>query len=301
MHKCMFAIARRVFLFIVVNFFVVLSISIILNLFGIQPYLTQNGIDPISLAILCVIWGSAGSLISLLLSKTIAIHTTRMTIIDPHTADPGEKKVLDMVYSLAQRTGLPKMPTVGIYASPELNAFATGATKSNALVAISSGLLNKMNLDEVEAVVGHEVSHVSNGDMVTMTLVQGIVNSFALFFSRILAYVLSAGRNSGSSFGLVILFQIIFVFLGSMIVAAFSRWRELRADVGGARLAGRQKMIDALKALKANIQIQDPRQAESSFRNFKISRPGSGFFNLFASHPPLDKRIERLEQMRDIP
>ena len=296
----MIAIARRVLLFLVVNIFVVLSITIILQLLGIQPYLTENGIDPTSLAIFCVLWGSAGSFISLLLSKSLAIRTGNVSIIDPKTSNPAEKKVLDMVYSLAKRSGLADMPEVGIYKSPELNAFATGATKSSSLVAISTGLLDKMDAQEVEGVVGHEVSHITNGDMVTMTLLQGIVNSFAMFFSRLLAAAMSRDRDSGGSFGMVLILQNVLVFLGSIVVASFSRWRELRADVGGARLAGRQNMINALKALEANIAIQDPRQQKASFRSLQISLPG-GFSGLFASHPPLKKRIERLQQMRDIP
>lgn len=294
----MFAIARRVLLFIAVNFLVVLSISIILNLLGIQPYLTNQGIDPVSLAIFCVLWGSIGSLISLLMSKKIALWSSGVKLIAPNTQDPDDKKILDMVYSLAKEAGLPKMPDVGVYASPELNAFATGPTKSDSLVAISSGLLQKMDFKEVKGVLGHEITHVANGDMVTMTLIQGIVNAFVMFLARILAFVLSSRGNDsrGGSFFYIFLFQNIFMFLGAMIVAGFSRWREFRADLGGARLAGRDNMINALKALKANINIQDPRQAQSSFQNLKISLP-RGMSGLFSTHPPLDERIERLKEM----
>lgn len=297
----MFAIFRRVILFILVNALVVISISIVLNLLGIQPYLTNNGIDPVTLAIFCVIWGSAGSLISLLMSKKMALWQGNIKLIDPNTQDPESKKVLSMVYELSKKAGLPDMPEVGVYQSPELNAFATGPTKSSSLVAISTGLLQKMDSSEVDAVVGHEVSHVGNGDMVTMTLLQGVVNAFVMFLSRLIAYGIRGndGRMGGGSFALISVLQIVFMFFGSILVFAFSRWRELRADVGGAKLAGRQNMINALKVLQKNSKIVDPKLAEASFRNLKISIPGS-IGGLFASHPSIEERIKRLEEMPEI-
>lgn len=295
----MIAIARRVLLFIVVNALVVLSISIILNLLGVQPYLTNQGIDPVSLAIFCVLWGSIGSFIALMMSKKMALWSSGVKLIDPNTRDPEARKILDMVYALAKQAGLPKMPEVGVYVSPELNAFATGPTKSDSLVAISSGLLQKMDRKEVEAVLGHEISHVANGDMVTMTLIQGIVNAFVLFLARILAFAFSGREGRGSSFFMIFILQNVFMFLGALVVAAFSRWRELRADIGGAYLAGRNNMIDALRSLQKNIHIQDPRQDQSAFRNMKISVP-SAMAGLFSSHPPLEKRIERLQERVDI-
>ena len=192
------------------------------------------------------------------------------------------------------------MPEVGIYHSPELNAFATGPSKKHSLVAVSSGLLENMNRSEVEGVLGHEITHVTNGDMVTMTLIQGIVNAFALFLSRIIAYVISmaVSRDENSVagpsmlyIGLSILFDIVFTILGTIVVAAFSRWREYRADKGGARLAGKNNMIAALKRLGGS-EIQDNRAP--SLATLKISHP-AGLLALFASHPSIEKRIARLE------
>lgn len=298
----MLDIIRRVALFIVVNAFVVLSISIILNLLGIQPYLTEQGIDPIALAVFCVIWGSTGSLISLLVSKSVAMKSGNVKLIDPKTTDPQSQQILNMVYGLSKRSGLTVMPEVGVFQSPELNAFATGPTKSNSLVAVSSGLIQKMDAKEVEGVVGHEVSHVANGDMVTMTLLQGIVNAFVMFLARIISFGMRGNgdsRSGGGGFAMIMLLQNVFMFFGALVVAAFSRWRELRADRGGAILAGRQNMINALKVLQKNSKIQDPRLAEASFKSLQISVP-SLFSGIFASHPPLEKRIQRLEEMTDI-
>jgi len=196
------------------------------------------------------------------------------------------------------------MPQVGIYQSPELNAFATGPTKKRSLVAVSTGLLQKMNREEVEGVLGHEITHISNGDMVTMTLLQGVVNAFVMFLSRVIAYAIaSALRDSdrggrGISYGIYflvsIVLEIVFMIFGSMVVAWFSRWREFRADAGGARLAGRGAMVEALQALQRNYEIEDPR-VQPAFQNLKISGHPKGWRKLFASHPPLSERIERLQ------
>jgi heat shock protein HtpX len=209
---------------------------------------------------------------------------------------------------LARAAHLP-LPEVGIYQSDEINAFATGPTRSRALVAVSTGLLQRMGSHEVEGVLGHEVTHIANGDMVTMTLLQGVINSFVLFLSHILAFVVSQAlrsrdeRDSGGGgalqYLLAILFQVVLSILGSLVVLWFSRWREFRADAGGARLAGRQNMINALRALR---RLQEPEivQAEAqqhpAFQALKISGPTGGFARLFASHPPLEERIARLEQ-----
>lgn len=291
---------KRVLLFIATNVLVIATLSIFISLLGIQPYLTANGINYKSLAIFCAIWGMGGAFISLLMSKFMAKHLMDVQIIDPQSASGSERALLNTVYSLSQRAGLPKNPEVGIYNSPEINAFATGPSKNNALVAVSAGLLQGMNQQEVEAVLAHEISHVANGDMVTMTLIQGVVNAFAMFLSRIVAYVISMAMSrdeegQGISYlayaGLTFVFDILFTLLGSILVAAFSRWREYRADAGGARLAGKDKMIDALQRLKAGTGIQDNRAP--AIAALKISQP-SGWLSLFSSHPSLDARIARL-------
>jgi len=228
-------------------------------------------------------------------------------VIPPETGDPGLRKLVDMVHDLARAAGLPR-PEVGIYQSDEVNAFATGPSKSRSLVAVSTGLLQRMGSKEVEGVLGHEVTHIANGDMVTMTLLQGIINSFVLFLSRVLAFVVAQAMRSrdddreGPSWGLqylfTILFQIVFSILGMLVVCWFSRWREFRADAGGARLAGRENMIGALRALQ-RLHDPDALQAAASqhqgFQAFKISGP-KGFLAWFTTHPPLEQRIARLEQ-----
>lgn len=293
---------KRILLFLLTNILVIATISIVTSLLGLRPYLNQHGIDYTSLAIFCALWGTAGAFISLFMSKYIAKKSMGLQLIDPKNASGDQKEILDMVYGLARKVGLKKMPEVGVYDSPELNAFATGPSKNDALVAISTGLLQKMDRKEVEAVLGHEVSHTFNGDMVTMTFIQGIINAFALFLSRIIAYVVSAAfsrgdQESGPSMGtfymFAIIFDILFTLLGSIVVAAFSRWREYRADAGGARLTGRDNMIAALQALKANVGIKDMRAP--SLAALKISQP-KGLLAIFASHPSLDSRIERLKK-----
>lgn len=296
------AIAKRVFLFLVVNFLVITVISFLLRIFNIAPYLEEQGIDFKSLLVFCFLWGMGGSLFSLMLSKTSAKSMTGLQMIDPTTKDPNSREVLGMVYDLAKKAGLPEMPEVGVYQSPEVNAFATGPSKKNSLVAISSGLLQRMNEDQVKAVVGHEITHVANGDMVTMTLLQGIINAFVMFLARIFGFFFTRGNDPHESSGyqsLVLVLQSVLMFLGGIVVATFSRGREYRADIGGAKLAGPDKMISALKALKKTVAIQDPSKDAPSIQAFKISNYG-GLTQLFASHPSLDNRIERLEKLFNI-
>lgn len=298
------AIAKRVFLFLVLNFAVVLFISFLLYIFNIQPFLTQHGINPVALAIFCLIWGMGGAFISLLLSKTMAKWMMGVQIIDPATSDPNSKELLEMVHALASKAGLPGMPDVGVYDSPEVNAFATGASKAKALVAVSTGLLRRLNRDQVEGVLGHEVTHIANGDMVTMTLLQGVINAFVMFFARIIAFAISRWISGSSEnerggslmyYGIVFGLEIVFMLFGTLIVAAFSRHREFRADFGGARLSSPENMISALGALKRTIEIQDEKTDQPAFQAFKISSKG-GFLRLFASHPPLDDRIASLKR-----
>lgn len=296
---------KRIILFLLTNVLVIATISIVISLLGLRPYLTANGIDYTSLAIFCAIWGTAGAFISLLISRWVAKTAMGVEVIDPQKASGTQHLLLQRVYALARKVGLETMPEVGIYSSPEVNAFATGPTKKRALVAVSSGLLQAMDADETEAVLAHEISHVANGDMVTMTFVQGVVNAFALFLSRIIAYIismfLSRGENEERGFSnmtffiLTFVFDILFTLLGSIVTAAYSRWREYRADAGGAHLVGRKNMIDALQRLKTTLEIEDKRAP--SLAALKISQP-RGIVALFASHPSLDKRIERLERMK---
>jgi len=242
----------------------------------------------------------AGSFISLALSRVMAKQMMGVQVIDPNTRDQNERQLVEIVHNLARGAHLPAMPEVGYYDSPEVNAFATGPTKSRALVAVSSGLLQRMNRDEVEGVLGHEITHVANGDMVTMTLLQGVVNAFVLFFARVIAFAVTQSMREESramvQFAIVMVLQIVLSLLGAIVVAGFSRWREYRADRGGAQLAGTGKMIAALERLRRNAELVDTRQ--ESLATLKIAGGPSRFALLFASHPPLEDRIARLQQYR---
>lgn len=295
------AIAKRVVLFLLVNFLVVSVISFLLYVFNIQPFLQKQGLNIPSLALFCLLWGMGGAFISLLLSKFIAKSMMGLRMIDPKTSDPSSREILEMVYKLSRKAGLPVMPEVGIYNSPEVNAFATGPSKKNSLVAVSTGLLQRMNEAQVEGVLGHEVTHIANGDMVTMTLLQGVVNAFVMFFARIIAYAVTRGdrkEDSGGGlayFAIVFVLEMIFMVLGSVVIATYSRRREYRADLGGAMLTSPQQMISSLIALKKTVEIKDPNKDQAAIQAFKISNPPS-LLRFFASHPPLDDRIARLQK-----
>lgn len=304
-----FHMAKRILLFLAVNFLVVMMISVVMSIFNVRPYLTYYGLDYESLLIFCLIWGFGGALISLALSRKMAKWMMGVQLIDLHTKDPEERKVLEIVHKLSKKANLSVMPEVGIFHSNEPNAFATGPTKARSLVAVSTGLISRMNIRELEGVIGHEITHIANGDMVTMTLLQGVVNAFVMFLARIFAYALSGiGRNrqqgGGSIMGyymFVVLFEIVFMVLGSLVIAAFSRYREYRADAGGARLAGKDAMIASLQSLRVLKEIKDPRQ-NPAMAAFKISNPSKkGLLSLFATHPPLESRIERLQLMHVSP
>ncbi|HXF29711.1 MAG TPA: protease HtpX [Chlamydiales bacterium] len=297
-------IAKRVVLFLAVNFLVILAISIILNIFNIKPYLTSHGIDYKALLIFCLIWGMAGAFISLALSRQMAKWFMGVHLINSEDATPKERELIDIIHKLARRAGLPKMPEVGIYDSFEVNAFATGPSRARSLVAVSTGLLKRMNGAEIEGVLGHEIAHIMNGDMVTMTLLQGIVNAFVMFFARIVAWVVAKSFRKDSDAGepspfpymfLVFAFEILFMILGTIVIATYSRFREFRADSGGARLAGREKMIGALHALERAVNLQDPHAEQPAFQAFKISNT-KGMLRWFSTHPPLEERIKRLEE-----
>lgn len=299
------ALAKRVVLFLAVNFLVIAVISFLVYALGLQPFLNSRGLNYTSLAAFCLIWGMGGAFISLALSKIIAKWAMGVQIIDPNVTDPSLRDLVDMVHSLSLKAGLPSFPEVGIFQSPEVNAFATGPTKSRSLVAVSSGMLQRMRREEVEAVLGHEISHVANGDMVTMTLLQGIVNAFVMFLARIIAFAISRmltrdDRQGGLSpfmFQLTVFaLEMVFMVLGMMVVTAFSRFREFRADAGGARLAGRDKMVQALQALQRTIEVRDARVDQPAYQALKISSP-QGFSRFFATHPPLEVRIAALKKL----
>ncbi len=286
---------KRIFLFILTNLAVVLTLSIILSILGVGRYIGPGGLDIGSLAVFCFVWGMGGAFISLQMSRWMAKRATGMRLVDGQTGEPALDRVYATIASLTQQAGLP-MPEVGVYDSPEVNAFATGPSKSRALVAVSTGLLRTMRDDEIAGVLGHEITHISNGDMVTMTLLQGVINAFVMFFARVIAYALARGdsRNRGGSFMVVIVLQIVLGILGSLITAWFSREREFRADRGGAMLAGRDKMIGALRRLAANRELVDPQH--QALATLKINGTRS-WMVLFSTHPPLETRIAALEQM----
>lgn len=292
------AFLKRIMLFMAVNVLVVVTISIVLNVLGVRPYMTAHGIDMQSLAVFCLVWGMGGSLISLALSRVMAKMMMGVKVIDPATASGDAAWLVQTVHQLARGANLSEMPEVGVYQSPELNAFATGPTKSRSLVAVSSGLLERMDRGQVEGVLAHEVSHIGNGDMVTMTLLQGIVNAFVMFLARVIAFAVSQNvkeeSRRGVQFMVTIVLEILLSFLGMMVVAAFSRAREFRADAGGARLAGREKMVSALDGLRRGLGLVDKRAP--SLAAFKISGKQGGLMALLSTHPPLDVRIARLRQ-----
>ncbi|CAG0973539.1 heat shock protein HtpX [Myxococcaceae bacterium] len=295
---------KRIFLFLVVNLLVMTTITVVLGLLGVQPYLQANGLDLTSLAIFCLVWGMAGSFISLAISRWSAKRMMGVQVIPPDTRDPGAAALVQTVHRLATAAGIPN-PEVGIYQSDDINAFATGPTKKRSLVAVSTGLLGKMDRAEVEGVLGHEVSHIANGDMVTMTLLQGIVNAFVMFLARVLAFVVAQAfrrdDNEGISQGLyfvcVLVFQIVFMIFGTMVVMAFSRWREFRADAGSARISGRENMVRALQALARDQESLAGAKTSPAVAAMQISSK-DGFMRLFMSHPPLAERIARLEHAR---
>lgn len=295
-------IAKRVFLFVSVNILIIATLNIAMSLFGIQPYLNAKGINYESLLIFCVLWGFGGAFISLALSKVMAKWMMGVQIIDPNTRDAELKSLVQRVHGFAKRAGIEKMPEVGFYEAEDLNAFATGPTKNRSLVAVSTGLLRNMNSSEVDGVLAHEVAHIANGDMVTMTLAQGVVNAFVMFLARVAGFFASQfvdeEKRPAVQFGVVIALEIALGILGMLVVSFFSRTREYRADRGGAALSGRDNMISALERLKVNQQIpvQDDQPALASF---KISGKAGGFLKLFSTHPDLDDRIARLKANRE--
>jgi len=289
---------KRISLFIAVNLLILLTLSITMQILGVRPYLSARGMDYQALMMFCLVWGMGGAFISLGLSRIMAKWMMGVKVIDPRTAEPELARLVQTVHRLAQAANLPKMPEVGYYPSPEINAFATGPTKSRALVAVSAGLLEALDWEQLEGVLGHEISHIANGDMVSMTLLQGIINAFVMFLARVISFfIANRGRDEGSvapGFLLTIALEIVFSALGMIVVSAFSRRREFRADAGSAGLAGREKMISALEALKKSLPYADL-TGKQAVATLKISGKSGGFMALFATHPPLDERIARLK------
>ena len=289
---------KRVFLFLATNLAVMLVLSIVLSVLSSWLGIDRQGLG--GLLLMAAVFGFGGSFVSLLISKWVAKRSYGVQIIEQPRSEM-EHWLLSTVTRQAQQAGI-GMPEVGIYDSPEMNAFATGASRNNALVAVSSGLLYSMSRDEAEAVLAHEVSHIANGDMVTLTLIQGVVNTFVIFFARLVAGLISnflrsddeeegAGMGGLAYMATVFVLEMIFGILASIIVMWFSRQREFRADAGSAKLAGRDKMIAALERLR---QGHEP-QLEGTMMAFGINGKRS-VSELFMSHPPLEKRIEALRQ-----
>ena len=290
---------KRIFLFVLTNLAIVLVLSVVAQLTGLDAWLAQQGGSLSGLLVFAALFGFGGSLISLAISKWMAVRAMGVQIIrQPSSTD--EQWLLDTVRALANKAGV-GMPDVGIFDSPQPNAFATGPRRDSALVAVSSGLLSSMNRTEIEAVLGHELTHVANGDMVTLTLIQGVVNTFVIFLSRIVGNIVdrSTSRDSDGRgiayFITVMVTQLVLGILASIIVMWFSRQREFRADAGGARLAGRERMISALERLKAAHDEPLPAHLDA----FGIAGgEGRSLMRLFMSHPPIEERIAALRAAR---
>ena len=290
----------RIVLFLITNLAVMLLLGIIVKLFGVETYLAGQGVgmNLNGLLIMAGVFGMGGSIISLLISKWTAKRMMGLQVIE-QPRDGAETWLLDTVMRQAREAGI-GVPEVAIYDSPDLNAFATGANRDHALVAVSTGLLQRMRREEVEAVLGHEMSHVANGDMVTLALIQGVVNTFVFFLSRVIGQLVDRAvfrneRGHGPGFWITtIIAQMVLGVLAMIIVMWFSRWREFRADSGGAKLAGRDKMIRALERLGASVQ-QDPMPEQ--LEAFGIAGKPSGLARLFMSHPPIEERIAALRAL----
>jgi heat shock protein HtpX len=287
---------KRILLFLATNMAIVLVLSVTMRLLGVEPYLNANGLNLGALLIFAAVMGFGGSLISLVISKWTARMSVGAKVIEtPQNAQ--ERWLVETVARQAQAAGI-AMPEVAIYESPDVNAFATGMSKNNSLIAVSTGLLQKMSREEAEAVLGHEVSHAANGDMVTLALIQGVVNTFVMFLSRVIGHlvdkvVFKTERGHGPAFFVtMIIAELLLGVLASIIVMWFSRQREFRADRGGASLAGRGAMINALKRLQS---LHEPQPLPDKMAAFGISGKRSGMLRLFMTHPPLEERIAALE------
>lgn len=296
---------KSIFYLGLLNILIIIALTIFLKITGLDQMMNQSGLGYEGLFFFCLFWGMGGSFISLLLSKWMAKSMMGVKLID--TQGP-YSSIVETVYKLAKKAGLHTMPEVGIYESEDLNAFATGPSKSNSLVAVTTGLVNKMTQDELEGVLGHEIAHIANGDMVTMTLMQGVLNAFVMFAARIVSTIIvqalannkdddrptsSSGLGYFANYIIIVVLEMVFGLFASILLAWFSRHREFRADNGGAYLSSKNKMIAALSALEKNYE-QIPESDKSVMKNMKISSR-EGFMALFSTHPPLRKRIEALK------
>ena len=289
---------KRIFYFLATNLGIVLVLSVTMRLLGVEPFLNANGLNLNSLLIFAAVMGFGGAFISLAISKWSAKQMSgAVTIENPKS--PDEIWLMNIVKNQSQVVGI-QMPEVAIFNSPVVNAFATGMSRNSSLVAVSSGLLEMMTKDEAEAVIGHEISHIANGDMVTLTLIQGVVNTFVLFFSRVIGYtvdkvIFKTRQGTGPAFFItMIISELLLGVLASIVVMWFSRQREYRADIGGGQLAGKQKMIAALQRLKSQYESS---ALPKSIAALGISgEQGMGLKELFSTHPSLDNRIARLQQ-----
>ncbi len=299
--------AKRVVLFLTVNLLVLLTLSLVLSLLGVNHRLGSRNYQ--TLLIFCFAYGMIGAFVSLALSRLMAKWMVGVQVIPPDAPDASARILVQTVHELAQRAGLPVMPEVGVYNSPDPNAFATGPTRSRALVAVSTGLLQQMDRREIRGVLAHEIAHIANGDMVTMTLIQGVINAFVMFFARIAAFavanLLRRGDDEDDSpsfflhYALIMVFEIVFSLLGAIVTCWFSRWREYRADAGGAEYGGRENMIAALRALQElSARMRPAPKQAGAFDTLKIHGQGGGLLRLlFSTHPPLANRIAALERI----
>lgn len=296
------AFLKRIGLFVLTNVLVMVTIGIVWSL--VSRFLGLAGLNsyiPFLMAF-CLVWGMGGAFISLLMSKWMAKMFHGVKIIEPNNQNPELRALVNKVHDFARRAQLTKMPEVGIYESVDINAFATGPSKSNSLVAVSTGLLQRMNEKELDGVLAHEVAHIANGDMVTMTLIQGIVNAFAMFFSRILANLVASNVEERYReivrFAVTILGDIAFTLLGSIVVNYFSRRREFRADAGGAKYSSRENMIAALQKLRSVYDLPIPPEEGQTATLMISNRDKGGIAKLFMTHPPLEVRIQALQTGR---
>ena len=289
----------RIGLFVLTNILVIAVASIVFSIFGIGNYVDETGLNLQALMVFCLVWGMVGSVVSLLISRWSAKKLMRVKLVSPD--DMGANQALvRMVHDLAKAAGLPKMPEVGVFESPQINAFATGPSKSRSLVAFSSGLLSAMSEEEIRGVAAHEIAHIQNGDMVTMTLIQGVINAFVMFFARVIGWAASNAVDEKLSgivwFVTVITLQILFGMLGSIVTCWFSRKREFRADAGSARLAGSKSMIAALEALQRMKPGNEADAMPESMSALAISGGSKGFLKLWSTHPDLADRISALQK-----
>jgi heat shock protein HtpX len=285
---------KRIFLFLVTNLAIVLTLTVVVSVLGVA-----GGPDLGSLALFCLVWGMGGAFLSLQISRWIAKRATGVQLIGGRTGDPQLDWLYQTVERLTRQANLP-MPEVGVYNSGEVNAFATGPSKNRSLVAVSAGLMRAMRPEEIEGVLAHEVAHIANGDMVTMTLLQGVMNAFVMFFARVIASVITRSDDDrrgggGMYFLVVIVLQIVLGILASLVTAWFSRYREFRADAGGAHLAGRERMLGALRRLAANHELVDAQH--QALATMKINGLPA-WAALFSTHPPLEQRIAALQNQR---